>query len=139
MTLTQRLSAIATAAEGRAVHPEYLAAALMTYATSGRLPAGPADLGRSGGSPATQAADLAAAAATREAILDAEESLALFCGADPDGSYLAAIDAARGEAFTAASAEELRAHALGLRGPHRGVLGQLLGFVTAGVAEIVAP
>lgn len=119
MSAASRLEAIAARAAVRRVDPDLLGRFVREFGEAGRLPDGPADLGRSSPMPG----DVVLVERVRAAVLDVEEASYLAAGGDPAGTWLGLIDAAR--AGQPGADELLRRHATGHYGALPGVLGQV--------------
>lgn len=124
MTVAERFEDIAEGAESRPIDPQVLGRALLDFAQHGRLPRDASDIGLHPRPADAEAAEMLVMA-TREAVLDAEESLFLALGGDPDGAWLALVDACRNGGSVAAD-NALRAALQGLTtGRGQSVLAQL--------------
>lgn len=125
MTTEERFEAIAERADGRSLSPERLGSALLDFCLNGRLPREASDINY------VRTADPAAVAQEvldiRECVLDLEEATYLVAGGDPDGPWLAIIDAAR-DGGTAEVDEQLRAGVQGFtNGANRSILSRIHG------------
>ncbi len=124
MTVAARFEDIAEGAESRPIDPQVLGRALLAFAQHGVLPREPGDLGLNPSPADAEAAEMLVMAA-REATLDAEESVLLALGGDPDGAWLALVDACRNGGSVAAD-NALRAAMQGITtGRSQSVLAQL--------------
>lgn len=119
MSAADRLAAIAARAAVRRIDPDLLGRFVREFGEAGRLPDGPADLGRSRPTPG----DVVLVEQVRAAVLDVEEAAYLACGGDPNGTWLGLVDAAR--AGQPGADELLRHHGVGSFGRWPGLLAQV--------------